>query len=126
MALLGVALLAGIALVTHSAADPVLERSLVANRAGVVGATLAALLFRGLGIAAAVLVGALAVLGLRLVIGRGLPPATSRFWLGALLLLVSAATLPSLHPGVLPEGSALQPPEPIGDRSRVQRRKRRR
>ncbi len=104
MALLGAALLAGIALVTHSAADPVLERSLVANRAGVVGATIAALLFRGLGVAAAVLVGALAVLGLRLVIGRGLPPAASRFWIGALLLLVSAATLPSLHPGAVPEG----------------------
>ena len=104
MALLGAALLAGIALATHSAADPVLERSLVANRAGVVGATIAALLFRGLGVAAVVLVGALAVLGLRLVIGRGLPPAASRFWLGALLLLVSAATLPSLHPGAVPEG----------------------
>ncbi len=104
VALLGAALLAGIALATHSAMDPVFERSLVENRAGVVGATIAALLFRGLGVAAAVLVGALAVLGARLVVGRGLPPATSRFWLGSVLLLVSAATVPSLYPELAPEG----------------------
>jgi len=104
VALLGLALLAAIALATYTATDPVFERGLVANRAGVLGAAVAAVLLRGLGTGAAVLVGAVAVIGLRLVIGRGLPPPASRFWVGTLLLLLSAATLPPLLPQAAPAG----------------------
>jgi S-DNA-T family DNA segregation ATPase FtsK/SpoIIIE len=98
VALVGLALLAAIALATYTATDPVFERGLVANRAGVIGATVAALLFRGLGTGAAVLVGAVAVIGARMLIGRGLPHPASRFWVGSLLLLLSVATLPPLLP----------------------------
>ncbi len=98
VALVGLALLAAIALATYTATDPVFERGLVANRAGVVGATVAALLFRGLGTGAAVLVGAVAVIGVRVMIGRGLPHPASRLWVGSLLLLLSVATLPPLLP----------------------------
>ena len=94
--LLGASLLAGLALLTSAPGDPVLEQSVVAGRAGVVGATLAAALFGTFGHAGLVLVGAVAVIGTRLVMMRGLPGATSRFWLGTTLLLVSATALPPL------------------------------
>jgi S-DNA-T family DNA segregation ATPase FtsK/SpoIIIE len=96
VALLGVSLLASLALVTYSPTDPVLERTLVSNRAGVIGASLAALLLQGLGTGALALVGTCAVVGARLVVGRGLPPLFSRFWVGAVLLLLSLATFPPL------------------------------
>jgi S-DNA-T family DNA segregation ATPase FtsK/SpoIIIE len=106
VALLGVALLVALALASYSHADPVLGRGEVANRAGVVGALVAAWLLRALGYGAVVLVGATAVVGGRLVLGRSLPPLASRFWVAGLLLLVSVATLgPILHqsiPGVIP------------------------
>ena len=101
VALIGLALLAAIALATYTATDPVFERGLVANRAGVIGATVAALLFRGLGTGAAVLVGVVAVIGTRMLIGRGLPHPASRFWVGSLLLLLSVATLPPLLPSAV-------------------------
>jgi S-DNA-T family DNA segregation ATPase FtsK/SpoIIIE len=104
VALLGLALLAAIALATYTATDPVFERGLVANRAGVIGAAVAAMLFRGLGTGAAVLVVAVAAIGLRLVIGRGLPPPASRFWVGTLLLLLPVSTLPALLPPAAAEG----------------------
>ena len=48
-------------------------------------------------VAAAILVvGALALLGLRLMAGRGLPHLASRFWAGAVLLLAASAALPPL------------------------------
>ncbi len=96
VALLGGALISALALATYSPTDPVFERTLVSNRAGVIGATLAALLLRGLGSGALVGVGASAVVGIRLIAGRGLASVSSRFWVGATLLLISVATLPPL------------------------------
>jgi S-DNA-T family DNA segregation ATPase FtsK/SpoIIIE len=87
-------LLAALALATYSAADPVLEDAAVANRAGMAGALVASLLLRGLGFGSFVIVGAAAVVGVRLALGRSLPPLASRFWLAAPLLLIAAATLP--------------------------------
>ena len=75
VALLGLALLAALALATFVPSDPVFERAPVGNRAGILGATAAALLFGGFGLGALVCVGAAAVLGARLVLGRGLPAA---------------------------------------------------
>jgi S-DNA-T family DNA segregation ATPase FtsK/SpoIIIE len=94
--LLGLALLLALALASFSAADPVFETVPVENRAGVVGASSAALLLGTLGLGALVVVGVLAVLGLRLVLGIGMPRLASRFWVGATLLLVAAASLPPL------------------------------
>jgi S-DNA-T family DNA segregation ATPase FtsK/SpoIIIE len=98
VALLGVSLLAALALATYSPSDPLLERAAVANRTGVAGALVAALLLRSLGYGAVVLVGALAIVGVRLILGKPLPPLASRFWVAGPLLLVSVATLgPVLH-----------------------------
>jgi len=102
VALLGLALLAALALATFVPSDPVFERAPVGNRAGILGATAAALLFGGFGLGALVCVGAAAVLGARLVIGRGLPAATSRFWISSALLLISSATLPVLIESAFP------------------------
>lgn len=94
VALLGLSLLAALALATYSAADPVLEDAAVANRAGMAGALVASLLYRGLGYGAFVVVGAAGIVGVRLALGRSLPPLASRFWLAAPLLLIAAATFP--------------------------------
>jgi S-DNA-T family DNA segregation ATPase FtsK/SpoIIIE len=106
VALLGVSLLACLALATYEPSDPVLALSPVSNAAGVVGATLAGGLFAALGYGAAVLVGAFAWLGVRLCAGRGLPPWSARFWPGTVLLLVSVATIPPLLPQLLPGPAA--------------------
>ena len=82
-------LLAALALATYSASDPVLEDAAVANRAGMAGALVASLLLRGLGYGAFVVVGAAAFVGVRLALGRSLPPLASRFWLAAPLLLIA-------------------------------------
>jgi S-DNA-T family DNA segregation ATPase FtsK/SpoIIIE len=102
VALLGASLLCVLALATFSPADPVLERSPVSNRAGTLGATAAALLFGTLGCGAWILVGTLLLVGMRLVLGKGVPPPTSRFWIGWPLLLVATATLPPLLAELLP------------------------
>ncbi|MBW1688277.1 MAG: DNA translocase FtsK 4TM domain-containing protein [Deltaproteobacteria bacterium] len=94
--LLGLALLLALALASFSPADPVFEAVAVENRAGMVGASAAALLLGTLGLGAAVVVGALAVIGFCLVLGIGVPRLASRFWAGAGLLLVAAASLPPL------------------------------
>jgi len=91
LALVGLSLLAAIGLV---GAEPGGQG--VAQRAGVVGAALTAMLFGAFGYGAAVAVGASAWIGVRLVLQRGLPPATSRFWVGGPLLLLSAAAIPPL------------------------------
>jgi S-DNA-T family DNA segregation ATPase FtsK/SpoIIIE len=93
VAISGAALLAALALLTYSPEDPVFERALVANRAGIVGAAVAAVLFRTLGYASVILVGAAGIVGIRLILGRGIPSATSRFWVATLMLLLSVATL---------------------------------
>jgi len=102
LGLIALALLATLAIATYSPADPVFELSPVANRAGVVGATLAGALFAAFGYGAVVAVGAGAWLGCLLVLGRGLPSLASRFWLGALLLLLSLAGLPLLVEQMVP------------------------
>jgi len=91
--LLAASLLAVLALATYSPADPIFERAEVANRAGVIGAAVAAILFRALGYASAVLVVATGAIGARLILGRGFPGPTSRFWLSTAALLLSVATL---------------------------------
>jgi len=96
VALLGLSLLTGLALASYVPSDPVFERAEVGNRAGIAGATLAALLFGCFGLGALVCVGATAVVGVRLALGRGLPAPTSRFWVSSALLLLSFATLPPL------------------------------
>jgi S-DNA-T family DNA segregation ATPase FtsK/SpoIIIE len=93
IALVGAALLAALALLTYSPADPIFERALVANRAGVIGAAVAAVLFGTFGYASAVLAGSVAVIGVRLILGRGLPGPTSRFWVSAVALLLSISAL---------------------------------
>jgi S-DNA-T family DNA segregation ATPase FtsK/SpoIIIE len=96
VALIGVSLLSALALSTYTPGDPVFVRASVENRAGIVGAALAALLYAGLGLGAFAAVGATAWLGARLALGHGPPPLASRFWVSAPLLLVSLATLPAL------------------------------
>ncbi len=91
--LLGVSLLALLALATYSPADPIFERAEVTTRAGVFGAAVAEILFRTLGYASAILVIAVGVLGARLILGRGVPGLTSRFWLSTVALLLSISTL---------------------------------
>jgi S-DNA-T family DNA segregation ATPase FtsK/SpoIIIE len=91
--LLAASLLAILALATYSPADPIFERAEVANRAGVIGATVAAILFRTLGYASVVLVIASGVIGARLILGRGFPGLTSRFWVSTVALLLSISTL---------------------------------
>ncbi len=101
VALLGTALLAALGLASFDGAlDPALSRTAVGNRAGLLGATAAALCLRAFGAGAWVVVGALGVFGGRLVLGRGVPGLLSRFWAGFALLLVSTSALPVLFAGV--------------------------
>lgn len=104
--LLGLALLLALGLWTFDAADPIFELVPVSNAAGAVGASSAALLFGTLGLGAVVAVLATAYIGARLVLGRSAPPPTSRFWVGAVLLLIAGATFPPLleevRPGAAP------------------------
>jgi S-DNA-T family DNA segregation ATPase FtsK/SpoIIIE len=89
----GAALLTGLALLTYSPADPIFEGARVANRAGIIGAAVAAVLFGTFGYASAVWVGGFAVIGIRLILGRGLPGPTSRFWVSVVALLLSISAL---------------------------------
>lgn len=106
LALIAFSLVASLALATHSADDPIGRFVEVRNGAGPVGATLAGLLVKFFGGGAFVVVAATAYLGGRLLMGLGLPRILSRFWLGLLALIPSAAALPSLlfelAPGRLP------------------------
>ena len=98
IAFIGVALLSAVALWSYDPSDPVLAGP-VQNVAGVLGALIASLLQRSVGYGALLVVAAVAVLGLRLIAGRGLPAPGSRFWVGAPLLLAALATLPLVVPG---------------------------
>jgi len=88
--------LAILSLATYTPADPLLQLGGVRNGAGAVGATLAGSLIRAIGTGSLALVGSLAFLGMRLVLGYGVPSIRSRFWLGSLLLLLALASLPPL------------------------------
>ncbi len=92
--LVGFGLIAALSLSTYSPADPVFEIAKVHNRIGPVGATVAGSLLGLLGYGAIVVVGAAGYLGARLLLGRGVPGARSRFWFGTLLLVIGATTLP--------------------------------
>jgi S-DNA-T family DNA segregation ATPase FtsK/SpoIIIE len=85
--------LALVALTAYSPADPVFERGVVADRSGVAGAAVAAMLFRVFGYASVVFAGALGTIGARLILGRGIPGLSSRFWISTAALLMSVSTL---------------------------------
>ena len=106
VALVGLALLLALGLWTFSPDDALFEAGNVENRAGVFGATTAAVLFGTLGLGAVVFVVALGYVGLRLLLARGVPPPTSRFWVGAVLLILAAATLPPLVAEAFPGRAA--------------------
>ncbi|MBW2421724.1 MAG: DNA translocase FtsK 4TM domain-containing protein [Deltaproteobacteria bacterium] len=102
LGLLAFAAIGLLALGSYSSADPIFELLPVANRAGVVGASLAGGLVGLLGGGAVIFVASFAFLGGSLVLGRGVPPLASRFWVGSVLLIVSIATLPPLLDSVAP------------------------
>jgi len=96
LALLFFSLVATLSLATHSPYDPVLQLTEVENLLGSFGATISGGLMRALGNGSFVLVASMAVVGGRLVLGRGLPPLISRFWLASPVLVVVFSTLPPL------------------------------
>ena len=94
LCLIGVAALAALALATYSDQDSPLFLSGeqdVLNRAGSLGASLAYGLIWLMGMGSVVFVAAMAFLGGNLVLGQGLPPISSRFWIGSSLVIVSVA-----------------------------------
>ncbi len=103
LVLIGFALLSTLALATYAPEDPIGRLVPVANGAGPVGATLAGSLLRALGAGSFVLIAALAFLGGRLVMSLGLPGLLSRFWVGAVVLVPTAAVLPPLLFRLSPE-----------------------
>ena len=104
--LLGLAALSGLALATYSPQDPgnpwPLGREVV-NQAGAIGASLAFGLFWLMGFGAFIFVAAAAFVGGRLVLGQGIPPIQSRFWVGSGLLIISVACLPPLLGDLIPD-----------------------
>jgi S-DNA-T family DNA segregation ATPase FtsK/SpoIIIE len=113
--LLGFAALSALALLTWSPDDPLLVLRPVSNDAGVVGANLAGALIAAMGWGASVFVAAVAIVGGRLVLGRGLPGPTSRFWIGSALLIVSISTLAPLLGGIAPVRLGPAPGGLLGD-----------
>jgi S-DNA-T family DNA segregation ATPase FtsK/SpoIIIE len=98
IALLGLALLAALALWTASPADPVFRLARVQNAAGPAGATLGALLQRGFGSTAWLGALGIGLLGLRLCLGPAGARVPARLWTGAALLVVALPPLAStLH-----------------------------
>jgi S-DNA-T family DNA segregation ATPase FtsK/SpoIIIE len=102
LAIVGVSLLALLAVATFEPSDAVFTLAPVENAAGAVGATLAAILFGGVGWGSFVLLGASLVLGVRLLAGLAPRGFASRFWFSAGLLLLSWTTLPPLLHGLAP------------------------
>jgi S-DNA-T family DNA segregation ATPase FtsK/SpoIIIE len=101
--LVGLAVFSAIALWSYAPGDPLWSADRVANRGGRLGALVAAGLFGGVGVAAYLFAAVMAVIGLRLVAGRGLPPASTRVRLAVPLLLLPAATMPPLLGAALPQ-----------------------
>jgi S-DNA-T family DNA segregation ATPase FtsK/SpoIIIE len=102
LALIALGLLAALALVTYSPEDPAFRRLPVDNGAGVVGASIAFVLVRAMGLASVVPVVGSLVLGGRFLMGRRMPSLASRFWIGVALLLMALATLPPLLQSLSP------------------------
>jgi hypothetical protein len=100
--LLGAVVFGALALATYAPSDPIFSLAPVKNRFGAVGATFAALVHRGVGAGGFVLIGVVAILGGRLIAGRGWPSVVSGFWVGSFLLLVAISTLPPLLHGLDP------------------------
>jgi S-DNA-T family DNA segregation ATPase FtsK/SpoIIIE len=96
LALLGIAVLAAIAVISHDPADSVLGSGAVHNAAGAIGATLSDALLSSLGYGSLLLVAAIAIVGGRLAAGRGFPRLASRFWAAAPMLVAGASLLPPL------------------------------
>jgi S-DNA-T family DNA segregation ATPase FtsK/SpoIIIE len=94
--LLALAMLAVLALWTASPADPAFRLARVHNAAGPAGATLAALIRRGFGSTGWLAALAIAIVGLRLCLGRSTPHLPSRFWSGAALVCVALPPLTSV------------------------------
>jgi S-DNA-T family DNA segregation ATPase FtsK/SpoIIIE len=101
--LLGASIFATLALASLALAEPAGGGTEVLNRAGVIGAAVASLLFDSLGYGAFVALAAMGVLGGRLILGRGVPRPLSGFWVAVPLLLVAVATLPPILHTVLPD-----------------------
>jgi S-DNA-T family DNA segregation ATPase FtsK/SpoIIIE len=106
LGLLAMAALGCLALATYSPDDPIFALVPVANRAGALGATLAGSLMRSIGLGSVAAVGAVAVLGGRLILGLGVPGPISRFWFGAATLVLALSTLGPLLLSLWPEWSA--------------------
>ena len=103
--LMGSAALAGLALATYVPGDSPSLLPLgreVGNQAGPIGASLAYGLFWLMGLGATVFVAAAAFLGGSLILGYGVPPIQSRFWVGSGLLVVSVGCLPPLLVDLIP------------------------
>jgi S-DNA-T family DNA segregation ATPase FtsK/SpoIIIE len=96
LGLVGLAGFAALALGTYDPLDVPFGGDPLANAGGLIGATTASALLRSVGYGAVLLVGATAVLGLRMLAGHGLPRLASRFWVGATLLVVGTASIPPL------------------------------
>jgi S-DNA-T family DNA segregation ATPase FtsK/SpoIIIE len=101
--LIGLSLLATLALATYAPEDPVAKLVEVRNSAGPVGATLAGWLLGAFGSGSIVLVASCAFLGGRLVMSLGFPGLFSRFWIGAAVLIPTVALLPPLLFDLAPE-----------------------
>src|SRR5437867_1152240 len=106
--LLGLAIFSAIALWSYAPGDPLWSADRVANRGGRLGALVAAGLFGGVGLAAYLGVAVVAVVGARLLAGRGLPPASARVRLAIPLLLLPATTMPPLLGAALPRFAGLE------------------
>jgi DNA segregation ATPase FtsK/SpoIIIE, S-DNA-T family len=93
---IAVAAISALALATHDPSDVAFRLGPSANAAGPLGATLAALLHAAVGAGAFVLVPALALLGVRLLLGTRITALRPRFWIGTALLIAVLASLPPL------------------------------
>jgi S-DNA-T family DNA segregation ATPase FtsK/SpoIIIE len=96
LGLVGLAGFAALALGTYDPLDVPFSGDSLSNGGGLLGAATASGLLRSVGYGSILLVGAAAVLGLRMLAGHGLPRVASRFWVGATLLVVGTASIPPL------------------------------
>jgi len=111
-ALLGLAAFSALAIWSYAPADPLWSAEPVANRAGRLGALVAAGTMTCVGHAGYLVLALMALLGGRLIAGRGLPSLTSRLGLAIPSLVLSAAAAPPLLAAIFPhlahlEGGAL-------------------